>query len=414
MKSILIIVPFDNIYPPMNGGMQRCFHIMHQLSKHFKLTAIIHQDKKDFLKCIEEFPALKSAKIFSTKNIKTKDALNWLPQRWENALRSRWYQRELNRPADGSLIKYYPILTQLLKEQKFDIIILENIATLNAVKIIRRYDKEVKIIYNAHNVDSNLAKAAFERKEISIKQLKGYHDFESRLYKTVDAIFTCSEDDKNIFEEMNNGQLKVEVVPNGVSVPAKKYSKGVNEQIPRFLIFCGSLWSIPNAEGLHWFCKRIWPLVLNEFPGLKLLVVGIGELPEKYAEAYNTPSTEFTGAVDDVKPWYNKATISVVPLLTGSGTRLKILEAMGMGVPVISTTIGAEGIDYMEGKEIMIADKESDFAYKVTALFNNKDQRIMMSEEARKLASAQYNWNVIGEKLASFLKKELLSIKSNL
>src|SRR5690349_13851223 len=134
---MLIIVPFDNIYPPMNGGMQRCFHIMHQLARHFKLTAVIHQDKKDFLKCIEQFPALKETKIFSTKNVKTKDALNWLPQRWENALRSRWYQRELNRPADGSLIKYYPILTQLLKEEKFDAIILENIATLNAVKIIR-------------------------------------------------------------------------------------------------------------------------------------------------------------------------------------------------------------------------------------------------------------------------------------
>lgn len=405
MKSILIIVPFDNIYPPMNGGMQRCFHIMHQLSKHFKLTAIIHQDRKDFLKCIEDFSALQNATIYSTKNVKAKDALNRLPQRWENAFRSRWYQRELNRPADGSLIKYYPILTRLLKEQKFDIIILENIATLNAVKIIRRYDKEVKIIYNAHNVDTNLAKAAFERKEIAAKQLKGYHDFESQLYKTVNAIFSCSQDDKNIFEQMNDRKLKVEVVPNGVNIPTKKYNEAVNGQIPRFLIFCGSLWSIPNAEGLHWFCKKIWPMILIEFPDLKLLVVGIGELPEKYAEAYDTPSTEFTGAVDDVKPWYNKAAISVVPLLTGSGTRLKIMEAMGMGVPVISTTIGAEGIDYTDGKEILIADEARDFANKTIALLKDKNQRENMSDEARKLASSHYDWNVIGEKMASFLKK---------
>jgi glycosyltransferase involved in cell wall biosynthesis len=206
---------------------------------------------------------------------------------------------------------------------------------------------------------------------------------------------------------MNDGQLKVGVVPNGVSVPAKKYNEAVNEQIPRFLIFCGSLWSIPNAEGLHWFCKRIWPLVLNEFPGLKLLVVGVGELPEKYAEAYNTPSTEFTGAVDDVKPWYNKAAISVVPLLTGSGTRLKILEAMGMGVPIISTAIGAEGIDYTDGREIVIADKESDFANKVIALLKNKVQRINMSKEARKLVSVQYDWNVVGDKMTCFLNDEL-------
>ena len=412
MKSILIIVPYNNIYPPMNGGMQRCFHIMQQLTKHFELTAIIHQDRESFLKCVGEFPAMVNAKIYSTKARMVKDAFNLLSPRWEKAFRSRWYQRELNRPADGSLIKYYPILTRLLKEQQFDAIILENIATLNAVKIIRRYDKKVKIIYNAHNVDTNLAKAAFGRKEISSKQLKGYRDFESKLYKTVNAIFTCSDDDKEIFEKMNQGKLRVEVVPNGVNIPKRKYDEAVKEQIPRFLIFCGSLWSIPNSEGLHWFCQKIWPLVLKEYSDLKLLVVGIGELPKKYSIVYETPSIEFTGTVDDVKPWYNKATISVVPLLTGSGTRLKILEAMGMGVPVVSTTIGAEGINYTDGKEIIIADKESDFANKIIALLKDKNQREMISIEARKLAASQYDWNVIGDKMASFLKKELLVERS--
>ncbi len=391
----------------MNGGVQRCFHIMHQLAKHFELTAIIHQDRKIFLKCVDEFPALKKAKIYSTKDVQVKDAFNLLPSKLENALRSRWYQRELNRPADGSLIKYYPILTQLLQQEKFDVIILENIATLNAVKIIRRYNKEIEIIYNAHNVDTNLAKAAFVRKEISSKELQGYQDFEGHLYKTVNAIFTCSKDDKRIFEEMNKYKLKVEVVPNGVSIPEKKYVDGVTQQMPRFLIFCGSLWSIPNAEGLHWFCKKIWPLVLNEFPNLKLLVVGIGELPERYSEAYDTPSTEFVGTVDDVKPWYNKAAISVVPLLTGSGTRLKILEAMGMGVPVVSTSIGAEGIEYTDGKEIVIANTESEFVNKTIDLLNNKNRREKLSVEASNLAASQYDWNVIGRKMASFLNKEL-------
>ncbi len=408
MKSLLIIVPFDNIYPPMNGGTQRFFHIMHQLAKHFELTAIIHQDAKSFLKCVEEFPAIKKAKIYSTKDAKVKDIFNLLPSKLEKAFRSRWYQRELIRSADGNLIKYYPILTQLLKEKKFDVVILENRTTLNAVKIIRRYDKKVKIIYNAHNVDTNLGRAAFDRKEISSKQLQGYHDFESLLYKKVDAIFTCSEDDKKIFEEMNKGKLIAAVVPNGVNIPEKKYDEGINEQIPRFILFCGSLWSIPNAEGLHWFCQKIWPVVLNEFPDLKLLVVGIGELPEKYSEAYNMPSIEFSGAVDDVKPWYNKAAISVVPLLTGSGTRLKILEAMGIGVPVVSTTIGAEGIEYTDGKEIVIADRETAFANTIIVLLNDKKQRAKLSVEARRLATSQYDWNVIGDKMALFLKNDLL------
>jgi glycosyltransferase involved in cell wall biosynthesis len=405
LKSILIIVPFDRIYPPMNGGMQRCFHIMHQLARHFELTAIIHQDNKSFLQCVEEFPALAKAKIYSTTEVSIKDGFSLFPGKWENAFRSRWYQRELNRPADASLIKYYHILINLLKEKQFDAIILEN--SLNAVKVIRRYDKKVKIIYNAHNVDANLAKAAFNRKEITSKELKNCYDLESNLYKKVNAIFTCSNDDRDMLDQMNNGRLKIAVIPNGVNIPEKRYNVAVNEEIPQFLLFCGSLWSVPNAEGLYWFCKEIWPKILHQFPKLKLLVVGIGELPEKYSDTYSTTSTEFTGAVDDVKPYYNKAAVSIVPLLTGSGTRLKILEAMGMGVPVVSTTIGAEGIDYKDGKEILIADEENDFANKIIGLLKDMNKREKVSTEARKLAVSQYDWKVIGDKMAHFLNKEI-------
>jgi glycosyltransferase involved in cell wall biosynthesis len=391
----------------MNGGMQRCFNELNQLAKNFEVTAIIHQDRNDFLKSINEFPAIASATIFSTKDYNVKDIFSLFPSKFEKALRYRWYKKQIFGRADGNFLLYYSILKHLLKTQKFDAVILENLTTLNAISLIRKYDKAVKIIYDAHNVDTNLAKAALAKNEILPGRLRAINKSEQSLYKIVDAVFACSDDDKETFVKMNKGELKVETVPNGVNIPEKKYNEAVNAEKTQFLIFCGSLWSVPNAEGLHWFCKKIWPLVLNEFPGLKLLVVGIGDLPQKYAEAYNTLSTEFTGGVDDVKPWYNKAAISVVPLLTGSGTRLKILEAMGLGVPVISTTIGAEGIKYMDDKEIIIADKENDFANKIIALLKDKNKRERLSVEARNLAVLKYDWDVIGNKMESFLKKEL-------
>jgi glycosyltransferase involved in cell wall biosynthesis len=392
----------------MNGGMQRCFNILNQLAKHFEVAAILHQDKNEFLKSVDAFPAISSAKIFSTKDFTCKDIFSILPPKFEKALRYRWYKKQIFGRADGNFLLYYSILKHLLKTQKFDAVILENLATLNAISLIRKYDKKVKIIYDAHNVDTNLAKAALSKNEILPGRLYAINKSEQSLYKIVDAVFACSDEDKETFVKMNKGKLKVETVPNGVNVPGKKYNEAVNEEKTQFLIFCGSLWSIPNAEGLYWFCKKIWPLVLNEFPGLKLLVVGIGDLPRKYAEAYNTSSTEFTGAVDDVKPWYNKAAISIVPLLTGSGTRLKILEAMGMGVPVISTTIGAEGITYAEGKEIIIADEENDFVNKIIALLKDKNKRERLSVEARNLAVLKYDWDVIGNKMESFLKNEIV------
>jgi glycosyltransferase involved in cell wall biosynthesis len=132
-------------------------------------------------------------------------------------------------------------------------------------------------------------------------------------------------------------------------------------------------------------------------------VVGFGNLPKQYSEAYKTPSVEFVGEVNDVKPWYNKAAISVVPLLTGSGTRLKILEAMGLGVPVISTSVGAEGIAYTDGGDILIADNEQVFAEKIIQLARCKKERLKIQENALKLVKKIYDWNVIGRSMAEFI-----------
>lgn len=401
--NVLIIVPYDQIYPPMNGGMQRCFHIMHQLATHVRLTAIIHQDKKSFLECVTDYPAFAKAAIYSTKEPLKKDVLDLLPSKFEKALRSRWYQREWTTPADGNLLQYYPVLSSLLKQEKFDGIILENLATLNAVNIIRRFDTKVKIIYDAHNVDTNLAKAAFKRQEISSSQLQTYREAEQNLYQKVDAIFTCSEDDKASFLEMNENKLLAEVIPNGVRIPERKFDAGTRQDQPEYILFCGSLWSIPNAEGLYWFCKKIWPIIIEQLPALKLLVVGSGELPEKYAEIMSMKSIDFTGPVADVKSFYNKAAIAIVPLLTGSGTRLKVLEAMGLGVPVVSTSIGAEGIACQHGDNILIADTENEFAERIIFLFKNKDQRLKIGDNALKFVEENYDWNVVGANLAGFL-----------
>lgn len=387
----------------MNGGMQRCFHILHQLAKHFNLTAIIHQDKESFQKAIEEYPAIADINIYSVNDFTARDVFSFLPLKFELALRYRWYKKKIKGPADGSFLKYYPILKKLLKENNYDLVILENMATLNAVSNIRSYNQNTKIIYDAHNVDTNLSKAAFKKGEISEKRLLEVSFTERNLYKEVDALFTCSQNDKEGFAVLNNNQLLMEVIPNGVIVPDQTFDEGVYKDVPEYLLFCGSLWSIPNAEGLQWFSDKVWPFIINQFPHLKLLVIGSGKLPEKYLELYQNKSFEFSGAVPDVKSWYNKATIAIVPLLTGSGTRLKILEAMGLGVPVISTNIGAEGINYTDEKDILIADSEFDFAEKIITLLNNKEQRLLISSNARLLVKEMYDWNIIGNKMAKFL-----------
>lgn len=410
LKPLLIIIPFTNIYPPMNGGMQRCFNILSQLVKYFEVTAIIHQDKASFMECVNEFPEMKKASIYSTNDVITKDLFSLLPSKFEKALRYRWYTKQVWATADGNFLKYYPILKELLIRKKFQLVILENMSTLNAVKMIRTYQKEAKIIYDAHNVDSNLAKAALQRGEIVKQELDNIFKTEINLHKIVDAVIACSERDANELIEMNNGNLAIDVVPNGVAIPANCYNQAVDtDGVPEYIMFCGSLWSIPNAEGLAWFCDEIWPAVLKIFPELKLLVVGSGELPQKYNHIKQTVGISFTGTVDDVKIWYNKAAISIVPLLTGSGTRLKILEAMGLGVPVISTRRGAEGINYTDGKDILIADSTEEFASKLIQLLKSKNDRMNLQLQAIALVKAKYDWDLIGKKMSEYLNKKILA-----
>jgi glycosyltransferase involved in cell wall biosynthesis len=398
MKSILIIVPYQDIYPPLNGGMQRCFHIIHQLAKNFNLTAIIHQDKESFLKSEGEYPAVNNIKIHSTKEEPSaKDVFSLLPRKVENALRYRWAKRQLRSSADGMFIEYYPILIKLLKQNKYDSIILENLNTINAVSIIRKYDKVVKIIYDAHNIDTNLCTNTAHK--------AGIQKAESNLYKIVDALFSCSEIDRTGFLKMNNNKLPIAVIPNGVNV-GTLFDEGVKQNEPEYILFCGALWTHPNSEGLFWFYKQIWPDVKKAFPNVKLLVVGSGQLPNEYLPMINAASLVFTGSVDNVGPWYNKAAVAIVPLLSGSGTRLKILEAMSYGLPVISTTKGAEGIEYRNNENIVIADTEQDFSEYLIALLQNKDRRLKIQKSARKLIEEKYDWNVVGNSMSYFLKNK--------
>ena len=404
MKSVLIIIPYDRIYPPMNGGMQRCFHILHQLALHFKVTAIINQDKLLFQKALPFYPALAAVNIYSTRNQKqTLDMVSILPPRIKNALRYRWYKRTLKATTDGNFLMYYPLLKRMLKKNSYDAVILENLDTLNAVDIIRRFDKKTKIIYDTLNVGYRLAEQEVKKGMMKTGQMQGILETEKNFYKNLDAIFTCSNIELADFKTINKGYLHGAVIPNGVELFPQLFDTGVSSDYPEYIIFCGSLFYEPNAEGLAWFCNKIWPAVKQSFPSLKLLVVGSGNLAAQSEAKEQDNNWIFTGTVADVKPFYNQAAVAIVPLKSGSGTRLKILEAMGLGVPVISTAKGAEGIDYTDCRDIIIADEENNFADSIIQLLHNRERRLEIQAAAIKLVKSKYDWHIIGNQMSTFL-----------
>lgn len=401
MKSILVVVPYDHVYPPMNGGMQRCFHVIHQLSLYFDLTVITFQTRGRLLAASEQYPSISKIKIISTRDTEpAKDIFSLLPDKFEGALRYRWIKKQIRRSADGMFLEYYTTLKKLLQTNDYDAIILENLATLNAVSVIRKYDKKVKLIYDAHNVDSHLAKGTSDKLRI--------RKIESSLNDAVNALFVCSDTDRAEFENLNKQPLNVAVIPNGVEVPAIVEEMDNDKQKDRIL-FCGSLTSFPNTEGLVWFYTYIWKQLQQSLPNIELLVVGSGELPLEARFLLSDSSIVFSGAVEDVKPWYQKAKLTIVPLLSGSGTRLKILEAMSLGLPVIATAKGAEGIDYTNGKNIIIANDPDFFARSILELLPDSKKRTEMRCEGRKLVNEKYDWNKIGFTMKNFLLTKVLT-----
>jgi len=405
LKSILVIVPYKNLYPPINGGMQRCFHVMHQLSLYFNVTAIVVQPTSTFLKCIEEYPSMSGIELYSTSEYVNKDMLHYLPfsDRIKMAIRYRWYTKKIRTITNAYYVDFYPLIVQLSRKKKFDALVIENAGMGFASGIVKKQQAGIKVLFDAHNVDSALAKKDFEQQRISVELLNKVVDGDKNLHKIFHGFFACSDADTATLLQMNENKFIGTTIPNGVVIKDKLCNIGVEKDIPESIIFCGSLDYPPNSEGLLWFYKNVWKKLLAAVPHLKLVVVGSGELPTELAPLQNDSAITFTGRVENVQPYYNEVAIAIVPLFTGSGTRLKVLEAMGLGVPVVSTSKGAEGIDYTDTENILIGDDAVTFEAAVTSLLQNKEARMQLQQNAFTLVKQHYDWNIIGKKLKGFV-----------
>lgn len=404
MKRVLMVIPFESIYPPMNGGMLRCFNLLHQLCRNFKVTVLLHQDKASFMKAAAEFPAITSCEVLSTKdNPRDRSLFALLPEKLGTALKFRWRNRSITEPADGNYLLLYPQMKAFLKGNAVDYVILEDMAILGLAKLVKRYHPGVPVFYDAYNVNTRLAATALEKGEIDKTNFELIKRIETNLFRYTDKVFACSEGDLLQLREMNGGRIDGAVIPNGVGIPNGAGAVNGVQKGPHDLLFCGSLDYLPNKEGLSWFCREVFPLVLDAVPDARLLVVGRGDPGPELTALLKHPAIVNHGRVESVAKYYRETALAVVPLLSGSGTRLKLLEAMAYRAPVVATAIGAEGIGYTDGKDILIADEPVSFARGIVGLLHEPDQAAKIAEQAFALVHNEYDWDIIGKKLALYL-----------
>lgn len=251
-----------------------------------------------------------------------------------------------------------------------------------------------------HNVESVIWQRTCEqardplRRAYFDQQWKRMLAYEKRACASFDSVLAVSESDSQIFRTEFGLQNIAGAVPTGVDTDYFAVA-GDAARRPLSLVFLGSMDWMPNIDGATYFMEEIFPALRSAFPGVSLKIVGRNPAPAIRELAVKHPEVSVTGTVPDVRPHLADCQVMIVPLRVGGGTRIKIFEAMATGIPVVSTSIGAEGLPVEHGRHALLADSPADFAAAVSRLFTDDTLRRSLAVAARNLVARHYGWPAV-------------------
>lgn len=316
-------------------------------------------------------------------------------------------------------------LLRLLKEQKFDVIQLESIHLMGYLPIIQSNAPRTPVVCDWHNIESELMQRyserapSFLRGSYARRTARQLHNLEKQATLDFDYHVVVSDRDRDQLLQLNSS-TRVAVIENGVD--SAHYSDAELDQAqrpdrkerlveqptetstPSRLIFVGSMDYHANIHAVVDFAKNVWPAMHQRYPQLSFTIVG-RDPAEEVQQLGSITGIEVTGTVEDVRPYYREALASLVPLTIGGGSRLKILESMAAGVPVVSTTLGAEGLEVENDKDIIIADTAERFVEAIGELVTNDATRPRLAAAGRELVARRYEWTIAGESLFRIYEK---------
>ena len=292
-------------------------------------------------------------------------------------------------------------LIDLLHNNTYDVIQFSGIELGSYLTTIRANQTTAKVIYDALNAEAELQRVIYgiDRKNIkrlpiaiySYVQAKRIEHFEKWLCKTVDGVIAVSEEDYNFLTRHQGAPIFV--MSNGIFTD--EYTPPANNtRHSNQLVFTGKMDYRPNVDAIEWFATAILPKIREQKPDTVLTIVGRNPHPRIQPHAEQSHIT-ITGWVDSVQPYLHSTTLFIVPLRMGSGTRLKILEAMAAGCTVISTSIGAAGLNHEVKQAMRIADTDVEFIQTVVSLLNNPELRDDLGQQAIQQVSQFYDWSAL-------------------
>lgn len=290
------------------------------------------------------------------------------------------------------------------KQESYDCVYFDHVQMFVYFDAVRKQCKDIKIILDAHECEyvimarrygaaPNLFVKLFLKAE-TVKMKK----FEKYAIENADSVITLSQEDKDMLLSLTDKQVKTAIIPIGMKMPLGYFDRKFDDLTSPRILFVGTLSWAPNHDGLIWFLKNVYPELMKDYGDFELYVIGKypgKELTEVYGKYGNIT---VTGYVPSVEPYYRSCDFMVVPLFAGSGQRVKIIEAFSYGLPVVSTSVGAEGLSYEDGKNLLIADDVSGFIRQMERMKEGELRRAL-SENSRKTFTANYSMGAVKEKI---------------
>ena len=380
---------------PTTGNRARQFNLIKQLSGQHEFTVVsfVHGFETGYLDLLSRYCAqVVAVPIGSSVRL----------GRWTNRIRSWGRLLTSTRPVFLStypIDMLRPVLVEQMAQVPFDCVNLETLHTAILADslgdhpvVFTNYNVEARIQYGRFRLEKRAARRVYA----AVEWLKLHH-YEARQLRRMPVCVVVGERDALECQRLAP-TCRVHVVPNGVD---NEFFRA-DDPIPRCeragVLYVGTMDYEPNVDGALFFCRAIWPRVRRRLPATTLTIAGANPGAE-VVELARLPGVHVTGFVDDIRPHFWQSSVCVVPLRSGGGTRLKILEAMAAGLPVVSTTIGAEGLDVRDGEHLLIADEPNAFARAVIRLLGDSALGARISATARRLVEARYDWKMIAGQL---------------
>ena len=404
-------------YPPKGGVLQRSYNLVRELARHHdvSLLAFVQGEplRASFGNLEEGLVAANSALSEFCSHV----AFVPIPCEQRTWGRHRLALRSLV-SADPYTINwlksgpYRQRLDHLLQDMQPDLVHFDTIS----LAAYRGQVGSLPTILDHHNIESHmmLRRADKETNPLAAAYFRQEGHRLARYEQAECAQFslniTCSSLDSTRLRELVPA-ASVDDVPNGVDVGYFRPAGSV--EVPASIIFAGTLSWYPNRQAVDFLAREIWPRLKAAAPKSSVDIVGANPPAELLELGRRDPDFRVHGFVDDVRTYLDRASVYVCPSTDGGGTKLKILDALAMGKAIVADPIACEGIDVTDGVDVVFASRPEEYVSAIRRLFSDREERMRLGENARRLAEAKYAFSMIGEKLARLVREAVSAVPAS-